>query len=157
MDPTTTWATGPRRRGRWGRLPRDGRGRRLPGPGGSLAVERGLPFVCIRPGPGTISPSTWGSTATTPPAISAFNDAVERRVDYATVNDRLFVNNVSLGVYATIVQQEGYRDAKAETTQELLPDLLGSQPTPSTSSSPRPTGPRSTGPSSSWCRTTPTS
>ena len=41
------------------------------------------------------------------------------------VNDRFFVNNVSLGVYATIVQQEGYRDAKAATTKRLLPELLG--------------------------------
>ena len=53
--------------------------------------------------------------------MSAFRDGVLRRVDYATVNDRLFVNNVSLGVYATIVQQQGYRDAKRETTTQLLP------------------------------------
>ncbi len=38
---------------------------------------------------------------------------------------RLFVNNVSLGIYATIVQQDSYRAAKLETTKELLPDLLG--------------------------------
>ena len=55
----------------------------------------------------------------------AFRDAIERRVDFATVNDRFFVNNVSLGVYATIVQQEGYREAKAATTKQLLPELLG--------------------------------
>ena len=35
------------------------------------------------------------------------------------------MNNVSLGIYATIVQQDGYRDAKAETTKALLPELLG--------------------------------
>ena len=54
-------------------------------------------------------------------SIHAFRDAVERTVDYATVNGRLFVNNVSLGIYATIVQQEGYRDAKVETSKSLLP------------------------------------
>ena len=58
-------------------------------------------------------------------SVYAFRDAIERRVDYATVNDRFFVNNVSLGVYATIVQQEGYREAKAATTWRLLPELLG--------------------------------
>ena len=42
-----------------------------------------------------------------------------------TVNNRFFVNNVSLGVYATIVQQEGYREAKADTSKMLLPELLG--------------------------------
>ena len=41
------------------------------------------------------------------------------------MNDRFFVNNVSLGVYATIVQQDGYREAKAETTRRLLPEMLG--------------------------------
>ncbi len=60
----------------------------------------------------------------------AFRDAVERRVDYATVNGRLFVNNVSLGVYAEIVQQDSYRDAKVETTLTLLPDMLSSQSEP---------------------------
>jgi diacylglycerol kinase family enzyme len=57
--------------------------------------------------------------------VYAFRDAIERRVDYATVNGRFFVNNVSLGVYATIVQQEGYREAKVATTRQLLPELLG--------------------------------
>jgi diacylglycerol kinase family enzyme len=46
------------------------------------------------------------------------------------VNDRFFVNNVSLGVYATIVQQEGYREAKADTTKQLLPELLGQRQEP---------------------------
>ena len=58
-------------------------------------------------------------------SVHAFRDAIERRIDYATVNDRFVVNNVSLGVYATIVQQDGYRDAKAETTKALLPEMLG--------------------------------
>ena len=58
-------------------------------------------------------------------SMYAFRDALERRVDYATVNDRFFVNNVSLGVYAKIVQEESYRDAKVDTTKVLLPEMLG--------------------------------
>ena len=74
----------------------------------------------------TTSPSTLGWTAATPvTACTRSAMPIERRVDYATVNDRFFVNNVSLGVYATIVQQEGYREAKAATTRRLLPELLG--------------------------------
>ena len=46
------------------------------------------------------------------------------------MNGRLFVNNVSLGVYAQIVQQESYRDAKVETTKQLLPEMLGRQSEP---------------------------
>ena len=50
---------------------------------------------------------------------------MERAVDFATVNGRFFVNNVSLGVYATIVQQDEYREAKVGTTSSLVPELLG--------------------------------
>jgi hypothetical protein len=57
--------------------------------------------------------------------MAGFTDGIERRVDYATVNGRLFVNNASLGIYATVVQQDEYRDAKASTFATLLPELLG--------------------------------
>jgi diacylglycerol kinase family enzyme len=59
-------------------------------------------------------------------SLDAFTDGVERRIDLARVNDRVFVNNASLGVYAKVVQSEAYRDAKLETWTEMLPDLLGS-------------------------------
>ncbi len=58
-------------------------------------------------------------------ALDAFTDGVERRIDLARVNDRVFVNNASLGVYAKVVQSEAYRDAKLETWTGMLPDLLG--------------------------------
>jgi len=63
-------------------------------------------------------------------ALGAFTDGIERRIDLASVNDRVFVNNASLGVYAKVVQSDAYRDAKLETWSRLLPDLLGphSQP-----------------------------
>lgn len=60
-------------------------------------------------------------------AIDAFGDAIERRIDLARVNDRVFVNNASLGVYAKVVQSEAYRDAKLQTWSRMLPDLLGSE------------------------------
>ena len=41
------------------------------------------------------------------------------------MNGRIFVNNVSLGLYATIVQSPEYRDAKRETTLTALPEMLG--------------------------------
>jgi diacylglycerol kinase family enzyme len=58
-------------------------------------------------------------------ALDAFADGVERRVDLATVNGRVFVNNASLGLYAKIVQSPEYRDAKQKTVAAMLPDLLG--------------------------------
>ena len=58
-------------------------------------------------------------------ALDAFTDGVERRIDLARVNDRVFVNNASLGVYAKVVQSDAYRDAKLQTWTRMLPDLLG--------------------------------
>ena len=51
-------------------------------------------------------------------------DGGERRVDLAEVNGRVFVNNVSLGLYAEAVQRSGYRDAKLRTLVETVPDVL---------------------------------
>jgi diacylglycerol kinase family enzyme len=92
----------------------------------SLAVEHDLPFVCVAAGTRNHFALDLGLDRGDPrQSMYAFRDAIERRVDYATVNGRFFVNNVSLGVYATIVQQEGYREAKAATTRQLLPEMLG--------------------------------
>ena len=92
----------------------------------SIAVEHDLPFVCVAAGTRNHFALDLGLDRSNPrQSMYAFRDAIERRVDYATVNGRFFVNNVSLGVYATIVQQEGYREAKAATTRRLLPELLG--------------------------------
>jgi hypothetical protein len=43
----------------------------------------------------------------------------------ASVNGRHYLNTASLGVYARIVHSPQYRDRKAETVAEMLPDLMG--------------------------------
>jgi len=92
----------------------------------SIAVECGVPFVCVSAGTRNHFAQDLGIDRDDPRnSVYAFRDAIERRIDYATVNERFFVNNVSLGVYATIVQQESYRDAKVETTKSMLPEMLG--------------------------------
>lgn len=92
----------------------------------SIAIRHELPFVCVSAGTRNHFALDLGLNRDDPrSSVYAFRDAIPRQVDYATVNDRLFVNNVSLGVYATIVQQDSYRDAKAETSRALLPELLG--------------------------------
>ncbi|WP_457207229.1 diacylglycerol/lipid kinase family protein [Nocardioides sp. P5_C9_2] len=97
----------------------------------SIAIEHDLPFVCISAGTRNHFALDLGLDREDPrTGMVAFLDGVERRVDYATVGDRLFVNNVSLGVYATIVQEEGYRDAKTQTSRQLLPELLGREAEP---------------------------
>ena len=92
----------------------------------SIAIEHDLPFVCIAAGTRNHFALDLGLDREDPRSgLDAFRDGVERRIDYATVGHRLFVNNVSLGIYATIVQQPGYRDAKSEVTKALLPEMLG--------------------------------
>jgi diacylglycerol kinase family enzyme len=62
--------------------------------------------------------------------MGAFRDGVERLIDYGTVGDRLFVNTVSMGVYATIVREDSYRGAKIKTSKEMLPEVLSHQAEP---------------------------
>jgi diacylglycerol kinase family enzyme len=56
--------------------------------------------------------------------LDALRDGVELRVDLGDVNGRPFVNNVSFGAYAAIVERPEYREEKLKTTLDLLPDLL---------------------------------
>jgi diacylglycerol kinase family enzyme len=58
-------------------------------------------------------------------ALDAFTEGVERRIDLAQLNGRVFVNNASLGVYAQVVQSDAYRDAKLGTWRQMLPEILG--------------------------------
>ena len=48
-------------------------------------------------------------------ALDAFTDGVERQIDVAEVNGRMFLNNVSLGIYGQAVRRSAYRDAKVRT------------------------------------------
>ncbi|SDW57972.1 Diacylglycerol kinase family enzyme [Amycolatopsis xylanica] len=91
-----------------------------------VARRHGVAFVCVPAGTRNHFALDLGlDRDDVPGSLAAFGDAVERRVDLAELNGRVFVNNVSLGVYATVVQSPDYRDAKAATVVRRLPDLLG--------------------------------
>jgi diacylglycerol kinase family enzyme len=97
----------------------------------SIAHEHDVPFVCISAGTRNHFAQDLGFDKEDPrKGMVAFRDGVERFVDHATVGDRLFVNNVSLGVYGTIVQQQSYRNAKLETAMRMLPELLSREAEP---------------------------
>ena len=96
-----------------------------------VAMEHELPYVCIPAGTRNHLALDLGlDRDDVVGALDAFVDGGERRIDLAFVNDRIFVNNVSLGIYAQIVQSDAYRDAKLETVQTMLPELLGPEATP---------------------------
>ncbi|MFW3172852.1 diacylglycerol/lipid kinase family protein [Geodermatophilus sp. CPCC 206100] len=82
----------------------------------ALAAEADLPYACIPAGTRNHFALDLGvDRDDVVGALDAFVDGGERVVDLAEVNGRVFVNNVSLGVYAEAVQQEGYRAAKLRT------------------------------------------
>jgi diacylglycerol kinase family enzyme len=56
--------------------------------------------------------------------LAALTDGVDMMIDLGVVNGLPFVNNVSFGVYADIVQSPAYRDAKLHTALALLPQEL---------------------------------
>lgn len=91
-----------------------------------VAAEQGLPYACIPAGTRNHFALDLGvDRDDVVGALDAFVGGRERRVDLAEVNGRVFVNNVSIGLYAEAVQREGYREAKLRTILDTLPEVLG--------------------------------
>jgi diacylglycerol kinase family enzyme len=92
----------------------------------AIAAERGLPYVCVPAGTRNHFALDLGvDRDDVVGALDAFTGGRERVVDLAEVNGRVFVNNVSLGIYAEAVQTEGYRDAKLRTIADTVPTAIG--------------------------------
>jgi diacylglycerol kinase family enzyme len=92
----------------------------------AIAAELDLPYACVPAGTRNHFALDLGvDRDDVVGALDAFVDGGERRVDLAEVNGRVFVNNVSLGLYADAVQRKGYRDAKLRTLLDTVPDMLG--------------------------------
>ncbi len=96
-----------------------------------IAAERKLPYACIPAGTRNHFALDLGvDRDDVIGALDAFYGGGERLVDLAEVNGRVFVNNVSLGLYADAVARPGYREAKLHTLLETLPDELGPDAAP---------------------------
>jgi diacylglycerol kinase family enzyme len=93
---------------------------------GTVAAELGLPMVVVPAGTRNHLALDLGlDRDDVVGALDAYGEAVERTMDLADLNGHVFVNNVSLGLYAAIVRSPAYRDAKADTTLATLPQVLG--------------------------------
>lgn len=91
----------------------------------TIAAEHDLPFACIPAGTRNHFALDLGvDRDDVVGALDAFVNGGEKRVDLGDIAGRVFVNNVSLGVYAESVQQEGYRDAKIRTILQTAPAAL---------------------------------
>jgi diacylglycerol kinase family enzyme len=104
----------------------------MAGGDGSLAIvaapasTHGLPFICVPAGTRNHFALDLGMDPYDPVgALDAFAHGVERRIDMAEVNGRLYLNNVSLGLYGDAVRQPTYRDAKVRTLVDTAAAVLG--------------------------------
>src|SRR2546423_6796013 len=82
-------------------------------PVAQVALERGLPFVCIPYGTRNHFARDLGLDRRDPVAALEAFAGEERRVDVGRAGERLFLNNVSIGAYASLVHgREAHRRRK---------------------------------------------
>jgi diacylglycerol kinase-like protein len=92
----------------------------------AVACAREVPFVCVPAGTRNHFARDLGVDPRDPAgALDAFAAGIERRIDVGEVNGRIFLNNVSLGVYGEAVRDAGYRDAKLRTLLRTADGVLG--------------------------------
>ena len=91
----------------------------------AVAAAHGIPFVCVPAGTRNHFALDVGvDRRDVTGALDAFTGGVERRIDVAEVNGRMFLNNVSLGVYGVAVRSPAYRDAKVRTLLETAAEVM---------------------------------
>lgn len=83
-------------------------------PVAAVAVDRGLPFVCVPFGTRNHFARDLGLDPDDPvAALDAFAGA-ERNVDVGRINGRLFLNNVSVGLYGRLVHRREHHRRRRE-------------------------------------------
>lgn len=86
-----------------------------------VAAERDVPFFCVPVGTRNHFALDLGLDRDDPlSSLDALVEGDELRIDLGMVGDRPFLNNVSIGVYATAVHRSEYRGDKARTIVDVL-------------------------------------
>ena len=88
-------------------------------PVAAVAIERGLPFVCVPFGTRNHFARDVGLDRNDPLGALAAFAGVERRIDVGRANERLFLNNVSLGLYARLVHRREHHRRRREALARL--------------------------------------
>jgi diacylglycerol kinase family enzyme len=92
----------------------------------AVALEHDLPFVCVPFGTRNHFARDLGLDRDDPLAALPAFDGRERRVDVGLVNGRVFVNNVSLGIYASFVHDPEQKTRNRLTAfLRMAPAALG--------------------------------
>ena len=85
-----------------------------------VAIEQDVPFVCVPFGTRNHLARDLGLDRDDPlAALAAFDDGVERRIDVGRAGERLFLNNVSLGLYARLVHRREPHRRRREALARL--------------------------------------
>ncbi len=84
-----------------------------------VALERDLPFVCIPHGTRNHFARDLGLDRADPVGMLAAFDGRERSIDIGLAGDRVFLNNVSLGLYARLVHRREHHRRRRETLARL--------------------------------------
>jgi diacylglycerol kinase family enzyme len=85
-----------------------------------VAIDRGLPFVVIPFGTRNHFARDLGLDRDDPlAALAAFESADEKGVDVGRANGRLFLNNVSLGIYARLVHRRELHRSRRDAFARL--------------------------------------
>ena len=90
----------------------------------AVAIERDVPFVCVPFGTRNHFARDLGLDRDDPIAALAAFDGRERRVDVGRANGRVFVNNVSLGMYARLVHRREEHRRRRDALARLRAILL---------------------------------
>lgn len=88
-------------------------------PVADIALARDLPFVCVPFGTRNHFARDLGLRVDDPVGALSCFEGVERRVDVGRANGRLFLNNVSLGLYARLVHRRERHRLRREAFARL--------------------------------------
>jgi diacylglycerol kinase family enzyme len=84
-----------------------------------VALERGVPFVCVPFGTRNHFARDLGLRPDDPVGALASFDGIERRIDVGRADGRLFLNNVSMGLYARLVHRRERHRRRREAFARL--------------------------------------
>jgi diacylglycerol kinase family enzyme len=86
-----------------------------------VAIEREVPFSCVPCGTRNHFAMDLGLDRNDPTkALDAAFGGVEFKVDVGRIGGKLFLNNVSFGIYATAIAETGYREHKTESMAKAV-------------------------------------
>lgn len=86
----------------------------------AVAIEHNLPFACVPFGTRNHFARDVGLDRSDPTtALDALVEGNERRIDVGRANDRLFLNNVSLGAYARLVHRREHHRRRRDAFARL--------------------------------------